>query len=133
MSKKWYSVKSLDMKDYYYILGLSDSATQDEIKEAYKKLSKKFHPDVNDGDKFFEERFKEIQGAYEVLSDSTKRNHYDLKRKTVNPTGDNKKPSPTENNTTHNSSTNKTNPIKIESSNAGKGLLFFTLLLKKVM
>ena len=55
------------MKDYYYILGIKPNASTDEIKKAYRKLSLKFHPDKNDGDKFFEERFKEINEAYENL------------------------------------------------------------------
>jgi hypothetical protein len=55
------------MKDYYYILGVNQNASTKEIKDAYRKLSKKFHPDVNDGDIFFERRFKEIQEAYEYL------------------------------------------------------------------
>jgi curved DNA-binding protein CbpA len=64
------------MKDYYYILGVNKTATSDEIKKAYRKLSMKFHPDKNQGDSFFEERFKEIQEAYEVLADSIKRSAY---------------------------------------------------------
>jgi|SRR5690606_30115597 len=64
------------MKDYYYILGLKKEASTDEIKKAYRKLSLKFHPDKNDGDDFFNERFKEIQEAYETLADPKKRNTY---------------------------------------------------------
>jgi curved DNA-binding protein CbpA len=55
------------MKDYHYILGVPKHANQEEIKSAYRKLSKKFHPDLNDNDKFFEERFKDINEAYEYL------------------------------------------------------------------
>ena len=65
------------MKDYYYILGIKQNASSEEIKKAYRKLSLKFHPDKNDGDDFFTERFKEIQEAYETLIDNTKRNNYD--------------------------------------------------------
>lgn len=78
------------MNDYYYILGLKKDANQQDIKVAYRKLSKKFHPDVNPNDSFFEERFKEIQNAYEILSNSTKKTEYDrntgnyTKRKTEN-------------------------------------------------
>ncbi|MBG6188207.1 J domain-containing protein [Flavobacterium sp. CAN_S2] len=64
-------------KDYYKILGVAKNATLENIKIAYRKLSKKFHPDLNNGDKFFEEKFKEIQEAYEILSDISKRKHYD--------------------------------------------------------
>lgn len=67
------------MRDYYYILGINEKASEQEIKTAYRKLSLKFHPDKNNGEKFFEERFKEIQEAYETLSDSSKRNIYDFK------------------------------------------------------
>jgi len=56
-----------NIKDYYYILGIARDASQDEIKKAYRKLSTKFHPDKNDGDKFFAERFKDINEAYETL------------------------------------------------------------------
>ncbi|MBK9959196.1 MAG: J domain-containing protein [Chitinophagaceae bacterium] len=62
--------------DYYKVLGLQPNCTQQEIKEAYRKLSKKFHPDLNDGDNFFAERFKEIQTAYETLMDNSKREEY---------------------------------------------------------
>jgi curved DNA-binding protein CbpA len=65
------------VKDYYYILGLKQTATTEEVKKAYRKLSKKFHPDINDGDEFFADRFKEIQEAYETLIDLEKRQSYD--------------------------------------------------------
>ncbi len=55
------------MKDYYYVLGVSRTASQEEIKRAYRKLSKKFHPDVNNQDPFFADRFREIQEAYDFL------------------------------------------------------------------
>jgi len=64
-------------KDYYEILGVSRSATEDQIKTAYRKLARKHHPDLNPGDKAAEERFKELQTAYEVLSDPEKRKKYD--------------------------------------------------------
>ena len=67
------------MKDYYYLLGLKQSASVDDIKNSYRRLSKKFHPDVNDGDAFFAERFKDIQEAYEVLINLERRKIYDLK------------------------------------------------------
>lgn len=66
------------MKDYYYILGISKNASLEEIKKAYRKLSHKFHPDKNDGDPFFAGRFKDINEAYETLSDTNKRREYDL-------------------------------------------------------
>lgn len=65
------------MTNYYKILGVKDFASLEEIKTAYRKLSKKFHPDVNDGDKFFEERFKEIQEAYEKLTNSRQKEIFD--------------------------------------------------------
>lgn len=55
------------MKDYYYLLGVSKETTIEDIKSAYRKLSLKFHPDKNVGDKYFEERFKEINEAYEYI------------------------------------------------------------------
>ncbi|MFY7802840.1 MAG: DnaJ C-terminal domain-containing protein [Limnoraphis robusta] len=66
-----------DYKDYYAILGLSKSASADEIKKAYRRLARKYHPDLNPGDKTAEARFKEINEAYEVLSDPQNRKKYD--------------------------------------------------------
>ena len=64
-------------RDYYEVLGIQKGATDQEIKKAYRKLAKANHPDLNPGDKAAEARFKEINEAYEVLSDSTKRSRYD--------------------------------------------------------
>src|SRR3989338_6538067 len=65
------------MSDYYEILGVSRSASQDEIKRAYSKLALKYHPDRNKSDKPAEEKFKEAAEAYAVLSDVQKRSQYD--------------------------------------------------------
>lgn len=65
------------MTDYYQVLGISRNATADEIKKAYRKLAVKYHPDKNPGDKKAEKAFKGVSEAYEVLSDSTKRQLYD--------------------------------------------------------
>lgn len=67
----------MEFKDYYKILGVDKSATQDEIKKKYRKLALKYHPDRNPGDKIAEEKFKEITEANEVLSDPEKRKKYD--------------------------------------------------------
>src|SRR5919199_3946695 len=64
-------------EDYYKVLGVKRDAKPDEIKKAYRRLARKFHPDVNPGDKSAEERFKQITEAHEVLSDEKKRKVYD--------------------------------------------------------
>jgi curved DNA-binding protein len=67
----------MEYKDYYQTLGVKKNAGADEIKKAYRKLARKHHPDVNQGDKVAEEKFKDINEAYEVLSDEDKRAKYD--------------------------------------------------------
>ncbi len=67
----------MEYKDYYKILGVARGASADEIKKAFRKLARKYHPDVNPGDKKAESKFKEINEAYEVLSDTEKRSKYD--------------------------------------------------------
>src|SRR5438552_16378656 len=73
-------------RDLYEILGVQKGASEDEIKKAYRKLARESHPDRNPGDKQAESRFKEIQEAYDVLSDKTKRSNYD-RFGTANPNG----------------------------------------------
>jgi DnaJ-class molecular chaperone len=68
-------------KNYYDILGVSENASQEEIKKAFRNLAKKYHPDRNKGDKTAEAKFKEISEAYETLSDPKKRQEYDTMRK----------------------------------------------------
>jgi DnaJ-class molecular chaperone len=68
---------AVKFKDYYDVLGTSKTATEDDIRKAYRTLARKYHPDVNPGDKSAEEKFKEINEAYEVLSDTDKRKRYD--------------------------------------------------------
>lgn len=65
------------MKDYYYFLGVKPDASDEDIKKAYRKLSLKYHPDKNADDGFFENRFREVQEAYDTLSDSDLRKTYD--------------------------------------------------------
>src|SRR5690348_9720365 len=68
---------AVDYKDYYKILGVDKNANQKDIQKAYRKLARKFHPDVNPDDKAAEEKLKEINEANEVLSDPEKRRRYD--------------------------------------------------------
>jgi len=67
----------MDYRDYYKVLGVEKKASQDDIKKAYRKLARKYHPDANPNDKAAEEKFKEIGEAYEVLKDPDKRSKYD--------------------------------------------------------
>ena len=67
----------MEFKDYYKVLEVDKNATQAEIKSSYRKLAKKYHPDLNDGDEKAQEKFKEISEAYEVLGDEKKRQTYD--------------------------------------------------------
>src|SRR5271165_4306813 len=63
--------------EYYETLGVSKTASEDDIRKAYRKLARKYHPDLNPGDKASEDRFKNVQEAYDVLSDAKKRQMYD--------------------------------------------------------
>src|SRR5271163_198239 len=67
----------IEFKDYYKTLGVAREASEDEIKKAFRKLARQYHPDVAKTKKGAEEKFKEINEAYEVLSDATKRKKYD--------------------------------------------------------
>jgi molecular chaperone DnaJ len=66
-----------EKRDYYEVLGVGKQASEEEIKKAYRKLAKKYHPDMNPGDKDAEAKFKEATEAYSILSDADKRRQYD--------------------------------------------------------
>jgi curved DNA-binding protein len=68
---------STDFKDYYLVLGIAKTASAEEIKKSYRRLARKYHPDMNPGDKAAENRFREVTEAYEVLADTEKRRKYD--------------------------------------------------------
>lgn len=74
--------------DYYKILGVSEQAEEEQIKQAYRRLAKKYHPDLNPNDSEAEEKFKNVVEAYETLGDADKRKEYDLKK---TKTGDGRK------------------------------------------
>lgn len=80
------------MKDYYTILGLSPTCSQEEIRRQYRKLAMQFHPDRNTGSPESEERFKQIAEAYGVLGDSDKRREFDLSRRKTTPSSSKKAP-----------------------------------------
>ena len=71
----------MSKRDFYDVLGVSRTASEQDIKSAYRKLALQYHPDRNPGDKAAEERFKEAAEAYSVLSDADKRKHYDQRRR----------------------------------------------------
>lgn len=74
------STKDYLEKDYYKVLGVAKTASQEEIKKSYRKLARKYHPDANKGDAEAEDRFKEVSEAYDVLSDEKRRKEYDAVR-----------------------------------------------------
>jgi preprotein translocase subunit Sec63 len=109
------------MKDFYYILGTDVNCSSIEVKEAYRKLSKKFHPDLNQNDKYFESRFREIHEAYEVLNDPVKRKQYDAAL--------NKFKSSQQNTRTSANEPYKTRPSAVTKTRRGIDILFTIILI----
>ena len=72
-----YYIMAEQKRDYYEVLGVAKDASEEDIKKAYRKLAKKYHPDMNPGDKNAEAKFKEASEAYAILSDAEKRQKYD--------------------------------------------------------
>src|SRR4051812_21220611 len=68
---------AVGFRDYYETLGVPRTASEDDVRKAYRKLARKYHPDLNPGDKAAEDRFKNVQEAYDVLNDAKKRSMYD--------------------------------------------------------
>ncbi len=88
---------SSDFKDYYSILGVAKNSSSEDLKKSYRRLARKYHPDMNPGDKAAENRFKEVTEAYEVLSDAEKRRRYDQFGQYVNQPSSSRGPSATAN------------------------------------
>jgi curved DNA-binding protein len=86
---------SSDFKDYYSILGVAKNSSSEDLKKSYRRLARKYHPDMNPGDKAAENRFKEVTEAYEVLSDAEKRRRYDQFGQYVNQPSSSRGPSAT--------------------------------------
>jgi curved DNA-binding protein len=85
---------SSDFKDYYSILGVAKNSSSEDLKKSYRRLARKYHPDMNPGDKAAENRFKEVTEAYEVLSDAEKRRRYDQFGQYVNQPSTSRGPGP---------------------------------------
>ncbi len=106
------------METHYSVLGLSKKASADEIKKAYRKLAKKYHPDLNPGNEEAEKKFKAVNDAYEILGDSEKRKKYDFEL-------ENPKASKNNKNNSTNKSKAKTNPFNFDINNFGAGFESF--------
>ncbi len=111
-------------KNYHQILGISEGASNEEIKKAYRKLSKKFHPDLNDGDKYFEERFKEIQEAYSYLLKESNTKHFDDSSKKANNSNRH-----SNSNTTQSPNANKQKTEQPKENNSKSPYLFIGIVL----
>jgi DnaJ-class molecular chaperone len=111
----------MDYKDYYKTLGVARGASTDEIKKAFRKLARKYHPDVNPGDKTAEDKFKEINEAYEVLSDTEKRQKYD----TLGPNWQEQFPGASRRSYTYSGSGGRTSPFDFDPAAGPTGFSDF--------